>query len=231
MSVEIRRGTSRFVEREPGRLSRHAFSFGSVYDPERLRFGPMVCHDDHLLGDGRGFEAHRHSGLVIVTYVASGALAHTGDDGVTTVVQPGRLSVTRTGDGTTHSEIAAAPQTRFVQVWLADDAPPDAPTYAVSEAADWAEATEVVPGARLRVVDLASGGASTVELPRAAFVHAYVARGALLRNSLAEPLAEGDAFELADVPAEMPLEPLAAGVPTTLLIWEFDADRVPHPPA
>ena len=81
--VEIRRGSTRFVEREQGRLTRHSFSFGADYDPARLEFGPMVCHDDHLLGPGRGFDTHRHSGLEIVTYVVSGALRHTDSTGST----------------------------------------------------------------------------------------------------------------------------------------------------
>ena len=77
MRVEIRRGSTRFQEREPGRVTRHSFAFGSDYDPARLSFGPMVCHDDHLLGPGRGFETHRHSGLEIITYVVSGAQSGT----------------------------------------------------------------------------------------------------------------------------------------------------------
>ncbi len=86
----------------------------------------MVCHDDHLLGDGRGFETHRHADLAIVTWVVSGALAHTGPDGPVTV-EAGPVAVLRTGPGVEHSEVAAAPQTRFVQVWLAPGEPADLP--------------------------------------------------------------------------------------------------------
>src|SRR5689334_9158618 len=77
VTVEIRRGSARFVEREVGRVTHHSFSFGEHYDPERLAFGPLVCHDDHLLGSGRGFDTHHHSDLEIVTWVVSGALRHT----------------------------------------------------------------------------------------------------------------------------------------------------------
>ena len=59
VAVEIRRGTDRFVERQAGRLTAHAFSFGSSYDADHVRFGPMVCHDDHLLRVGEGFAAAR----------------------------------------------------------------------------------------------------------------------------------------------------------------------------
>lgn len=210
MSVEIRRGTDRFVEREPGRLTRHSLAFGDAYDADNLRFGPMVCHDDHLLGDGQGFDTHRHSGLVIVTYVVSGALAHTGPTGSVTVTA-GLLAVLRTGDGVEHSEVAAAPQTRFVQVWLTDPEPPAEASYDVVGPGP----IEPLPGAGLTVVSLADG--ETLTLPAAPLLHVYVARGALLRSSLAEPLREGDAFRFTDEPSRE----VTAGVDTTLLVWSF----------
>ena len=119
MTVEIRRGSTRFVEREAGRVTRHSFSFGAHYDPARLGFGPMVCHDDHLLGPGRGFDTHRHSGLEIVTYVVSGSLRHTDSTGATSVVPAGSVAVLSAGAGVEHSEVATDEgPCRFVQVWL-----------------------------------------------------------------------------------------------------------------
>lgn len=212
VTTEIRRGTDRLVDREPGRRTLHSFAFGSAYDPDNLRFGPMVCHDDHLLGEGKGFETHRHSGLVIVTYVVSGALTHTDPSGSLTV-HAGSVAVLRTGDGVEHSEVAAAPQTRFVQVWLADDAPPAESSYAVVDG----DVVEPLPGARLQVVHVAAGATGTI--PAAPLSHVYVARGALLRSSMAEPLQAGDAFRFTDAPD---LE-VVAGVDTELLVWTFAA--------
>ena len=65
------------MERERGRRTQHGFSFGAHYDPDWLSFGPIVCHDDHLLGAGKGFDEHPHSDLEIVTFVVSGSLRHT----------------------------------------------------------------------------------------------------------------------------------------------------------
>ena len=208
MVVGIRRGTDRFVERGDGRRTAHAFSFGADYDPDWVRFGPMVCHDDHLLRSGAGFAPHEHSGLVIVTWVVSGAVTHT-DDAGTVVLEPGRAGVLRTGAGVTHSEVAAAPQTRFVQVWLAAD-PTGDPSYEVVE-------PPVTPleGATFGVVQLDQG--ETLTVPSAARAHVFVARGALTRSSLAEPLHDGDAFLFTDEPSYE----LTAGVPTELLTWTF----------
>jgi len=208
MSVGIRRGTDRFVDRAPGRRTLHAFSFGATYDPDWTTFGPMVCHDDHLVANGLGFESHEHGGLVIVSYVVSGALAHT-DEGGSVTLSPGEVGVFRTGERATHSEVAAAPQTRFVQVWLTD---PDLGSTSYEVAGS---PVRPLPGAELSVVRLGDGESVTV--PAAPRVHVYVARGALLRSSLAEPLQEGDAFLFTDEPAYE----LVSGADTVLLVWTF----------
>ncbi|MAS55317.1 MAG: hypothetical protein CMJ44_11970 [Pimelobacter sp.] len=223
VSVEIRRASACFVERTEGRLSRHSLSFGDAYEPDNLRFGPMVCHDDHLLGNGRGFETHRHSDLVIVSWVVSGELTHTDSSGTSHAVAPGQVAVLTTGAGLEHSEVASAPQTRFVQVWLTppDDGAAPEPSYDVStpplQTGTLVRVAEPVPGAVLSVARLDEG--DTVTIPGGAFVHAYLSRGALLRSSLAEPLEEGDAFRFVDEGSHE----VTAAVPSELLVWTFDA--------
>lgn len=217
VSVAIRRGTDRFVDRSPGRLTAHAFSFGSHYDADHVRFGPMVCHDDHLLRMGEGFPPHDHAGLVIVSWVLSGALDHEGPSGPQRLA-PGQVAVLRTGAGVTHAEVAAAPQTRFVQVWL--DAPgSDEPSYDVATpdpaTGEVVRVAEPLPGAVFSVARLDANQALTV--PAAPLTHVFVGRGALLRSSLAEPLQDGDAFLFTDEPAHE----VVAGVPTELLVWQF----------
>ncbi len=222
VTVQIRRSSTRFPQREPGRLTQHSFSFGAAYDPDRLRLGPMVCHDDHLLSQGSGFPSHRHSGLEIVTWVVSGALEHSDATG-STVLRPGSVAVLSTGAGVEHAEIAAAPQTRFIQVWLT--APDDAaaePSYRVTPVAaapgsGLVTAARPRPDAAFAVARLRAG--ESVTLPAGALQHVFVATGALGRSSLAEPLAAGDAFVFTDEPEHT----LTATVPAELLVWSFDA--------
>ena len=220
VAVEIRRGSARFLERAPGRATHHSLSFGPRLDPERVRFGPMVCHDDHWLADGAGFEAHRHSGLEIVTWVVTGALRHTGPTGEV-VVPAGHVAVLSTGDGVEHAEVAAAPRTRFVQVWLTSDRAGE-PSYEVREpdlsGGALVPVAEPLPGAHFSVARLPIG--ASVELPAAPRLHAFLASGALTRFSLAEPLSAGDAFEAVDHPGG---GTITAAVPSELLLWTFDA--------
>jgi redox-sensitive bicupin YhaK (pirin superfamily) len=214
MSVDIRRGSDRFVDRAQGRRTLHALSFGEHYDPDHVSFGPMVCHDDHLLAEGQGFDDHSHSDLVIVSYVVSGAVRHTdttGTTGASTLLSPGEIGVLRTGANVVHSEVAAAPQTRFVQVWLTDPGPGGEASYEVVTTPP----VTPIPGATFTALRLEAG--ETFTTPLARLVHVYVARGALLRSSLAEPLHDGDAFLFTDEPSHE----LTSGAETDLLVWSF----------
>jgi len=234
VTVEIRRASQGYLTRERGLRTRHAFSFGGHYDPDNTGFGPMVCHDDHLVGSGLGFPDHPHAGVEIVTWVLEGALVHTDSTGASATIPPGTVQVQATGSGIVHSERASETgPARFVQAWLAPGAGAadgaDEPSYVttavdlsggglvpVASAHDPAAAVRLrTPNATFSVARL--GGGETLTLPADPLQHVYVTRGALLRSSLAEPLADGDSFRITDQPG---LE-LTAGVPTELLVWTF----------
>ena len=221
MSVEIRRSSTRFTTRAAGRQTRHAFSFGEHYDPERTGFGAMVCHDDHHLRGGTGFETHRHAGIEILTWVVSGALHPRDSLGTDTVLRAGEAALLSAGAGVEHSEIAVegAGPTRFVQVWLGADDPDAEPRYerAVPDLGSGALVDSGlrpgVEGARLLVGRVPAH--RPVALPHAPRLHCYLARGALLRSSLAEPLEAGDAFCFTDEPAHE----VTPAVDSELLVW------------
>jgi len=212
----------RFVTREPGRQTRHSFSFGSSYDPDRVSFGPMVALNDDLLAAGSGYDAHDHADIVLVTWVVSGALTHEDDSGAAT--QPaGELAVTRAGTGITHSERAGDVATRFVQAWLRPgefgrepSRRTTTPDLSKGDLVVVADETDLgVPGATHRIAALPAGAMVTV--PEAPLRYVFVATGALARSSLAEPLSAGDAFEITGDHEVS----LTAAVPTHVLAWGF----------
>jgi len=236
VTVHIRRSSARFVEREPGRRTQHAFSFGAHYDPEWLSFGPMVCHDDHLLGSGNGFEDHPHSDLEIVTYVVSGTLLHEDSVGTSAALGAGEVAVLSAGSGVRHREVASdAGAARFVQVWLRPDEVGAAPVYARASSAAAVPGGGLVPiagtgsevevgvaGASYGVARLAAN--EKLILPVAPRLHVYVVSGALARSSLAAPLESGDAFCFVDEPHHQ----VTAGAPTELLVWSFAGSSSPE---
>jgi redox-sensitive bicupin YhaK (pirin superfamily) len=213
----------RFSTRETGRQTRHSFSFGSSYDPDRVAFGPLIALNDELLGTGTGYDAHDHADVVLVTWVVSGALAHEDDSGCVTQFA-GELAITRAGSGITHSERAADGVTRFVQAWLRPAEPGGDPSRRTTRPDLGAGDLVVVagpddlgiPGATLRMGDLPGG--ATIRVPDAPARYVFVVTGALTRSSLAEPLAAGDAFEITGDHEVA----VTAAVPTHLLVWSFD---------
>ncbi|HEU5036731.1 MAG TPA: pirin family protein [Nocardioides sp.] len=225
MSVEIRRGTERYLTRGEGYFTRHSFAFGSHYDPENVAFGPLVCHDDHRLKAGAGFTEHPHRDVEIVTWVLSGSLRHEDSAGHTGVVRPGQVQVLSAGSGVTHSEIAGPEgQVRFVQAWLSPEETGTPPAYSITPVAltpgELSPVTTVGTRARLLVARLAEG--DTVRLPDEPLQHVFVASGALTRSSLAQPLSDGDAFRITrpdDEPG--PGLEVTAAVPTELMVWAF----------
>jgi quercetin 2,3-dioxygenase len=233
MSVEVRRGSGRFVTRGEGRTTRHSFSFGDHYDAENVGFGPMVGHDDHLLRGGAGFADHPHRDLEIVSWVLSGAVVHTASVGPPTTVGAGQVQVLSAGSGVLHSEIAepGSGPTRFVQAWVRPDQPGAAPSYSSASVREAVAAGGLVPvvsghdGAAVARIGTASAtlhaavldAGESVTLPDDPLQHVFVATGSLARSSLAEPLSAGDAFRISDRPGLS----LTAASPTELLVWSF----------
>jgi redox-sensitive bicupin YhaK (pirin superfamily) len=219
VSVEIRRGTNRFISRDVGIFTRHSFSFAEHYDPDNLRFGRLVCHDDHRLAARAGFGDHPHRDLDIVTWVISGSLVHSDSAGHDGVVRPGSVQMLSAGSGVTHSEFAGPEgPARFVQAWLTPIESGLPPHYSITP-------VDLQPGAltvavelgdaTLRVARLDAG--ESVRLPDDRLQHVFVVGGALARSSLAEPVADGDAFRITDQPGLA----LTAAVPTELVVWTF----------
>lgn len=220
MTLDIRRGTSRFETRESGILTRHGFSFGRHYHPGNVDFGPLTCHDDHELAPGHGFAAHPHHDVEIVTWVLGGSLVHDG----TSTLTPGQVAVQSAGTGITHSEVAGDAGCRFVQAWLRPDSPGGTPARAVADvelepgrltglAGAGGPLPVGVAGAALAGVRLEEG--SAVRLPDAPRLHVFVATGSV--RVADQALGEGDALRLTDEPAPL----LGAGAAAELLVWSL----------
>lgn len=100
--------------------SRLSFSFGEYYDPNNTDFGVMrVCNDD-VVEPGRGFGAHPHSDMEIVTIVLEGAVQHSDNLGNSEITSAGEVQRMSAGTGIVHAEFNASKTepTRFLQLWF-----------------------------------------------------------------------------------------------------------------
>jgi redox-sensitive bicupin YhaK (pirin superfamily) len=218
--MTVRRAADRFHTVGDGVESWHSFSFGAHYDPDNVRFGALVAHNDERLAPGAGFDEHPHRDLEIVTWVLSGTIEHhdTGS-GRRALLGAGHAGHLTTGVRVEHTERDArrldavdAEPARFVQIWLTADADrPRDPAYQSADLNPLLAAGGLVTvaasdgptplpidqeGVLVAAARLAPG--ERVELPEAQRLHAFVATGALGVPDLAR-LEAGDALRAHDV--------------------------------
>ncbi|MFS3128384.1 pirin family protein [Nocardioides sp. Bht2] len=227
----ILRSGQRTAEQVEGRQTRHSFSFGSAYDPDNLRFGLLVCHNDDLIAPGYGYDEHPHSHLEVVTWVLEGALSHRDSRGNTGELLAGQAQVMSAGDGLRHSETVdpAAGTTRFIQAWVLPDEPGGEPRYSTGSFALDASWTPVAAGtghdaaARLRAGGATlwaarPGAGELLTVPSTPFAHLFVASGTarLSHDGGTVDLDAGDAVRFRDEQAEV-----VTATASELLLWTF----------
>jgi quercetin 2,3-dioxygenase len=241
-SVSVLKAADRFESVGDGVQTSHCFSFGEHYDPANTSFGPLVAFNDTVLRPGAGFASHRHAGVEIVTWVLDGTLHHEDSTGHRGDIRPGVVQRLSAGAGVVHTETSAPDPaaasdsgTRFVQMWLRPDGPGGSPDYAQApvDPATLESGLVVVASGRPRdrgtpAVQIRCSGAALhvgrltpgqpVQLPSAALVFAYVARGAVAMST-GRPLGAGDSARLTGAPEVGGLRALE---PAEVLVWEMD---------
>ncbi|WP_415950574.1 pirin family protein [Streptomyces sp. KLOTTS4A1] len=218
--MDVRRSGDRYRGGEPadGIESLHAFSFGPHYDPDNLRFGPVIACNEERLAPGAGFEEHTHSHTELVTWVVEGTLTHRDSTGHESAVHAGDLQRLSAGGGVRHVERndGTSPLV-FVQMWLAPTAAGGAPSYEIVRGiADSTPYAVPAAGALLHIRRLRP--TERAALPEASFVYVHVVRGEVTLGDT--ELSAGDSARLT---AEASLEVVAIRGPAEVLVWEFAA--------
>lgn len=111
--------------------SHHTFSFANYYDPEHSGFRALRVINDDTVAPGRGFGAHAHRDMEILSYVLEGKLAHKDSMGHVEVLGPNEIQKMSAGSGVIHSEFNGSETERvhFLQIWIESNRKGTAPSY------------------------------------------------------------------------------------------------------
>jgi redox-sensitive bicupin YhaK (pirin superfamily) len=129
--MNIRKSQDRGIGRHGWLTTRHTFSFAKYYDPAHMGFRSLRVINEDTVAPGKGFGAHRHDNMEIVSIVMEGALAHKDSSGGEGVLRRGEVQRMSAGTGVVHSEFNASQSepVHFFQIWILPAVEDIAPGY------------------------------------------------------------------------------------------------------
>jgi quercetin 2,3-dioxygenase len=111
--------------------SKHSFSFGHHYDPNRMGYRNLRVINDDIVAPASGFPMHGHADMEIVTYILDGSLEHKDSIGTGSVIRPGDAQRMSAGTGIRHSEFnpSQGEGVHLLQIWIEPAQEGLAPSY------------------------------------------------------------------------------------------------------
>ena len=195
----------------------HTFSFASYHDPAHMGFRALRVINDDRVAAGKGFGAHAHRDMEIVSYVLEGRLAHKDSMGERHTIGPNTIQAMSAGTGIVHSEFNPSEDVpvHFLQIWIEPAMEDVEPSYqqisfepaekrgrlrllAGPHPGDTEAAAVIHQDARIYVAELTTGEILRQPMAAGRFGWVQVARGEVMLNG--QKLAEGDGAAVSDEP-------------------------------
>jgi redox-sensitive bicupin YhaK (pirin superfamily) len=191
----------------------HTFSFDQYYDPRFMSFRSLRVINEDTVAPGRGFPAHGHRDMEIITYVLEGSLEHKDSMGTGSVILPGDVQKMSAGTGVRHSEAnpSDSEAVHLLQIWIVPDATGIKPDYQQKRFEDEEKrgrlrlvaspdgsdgSISIHQDARLYAALLDPSEQVTHELKPNRYAWVQVARGAVEVNG--QPLNQGDGAAISE---------------------------------
>ncbi|HXP85946.1 MAG TPA: pirin family protein [Bryobacteraceae bacterium] len=213
--ITIRRSAERGHADQGWLNSYYTFSFASYYDPAHMGFRALRVINEDRIAPGRGFGAHAHRDMEIMTYVLEGSLTHRDSMGEIQTFGANTIQVMSAGTGVIHSEFngSEGEPGHFLQIWIEPAVLDVEPSYqqisfdpqekrgrfrllAAPAGSDHGEAAEIHQDASVYAAELGSGENLNRTLAPGRHAWVQVARGNVTVNG--EALGEGDAAAAGD---------------------------------
>jgi redox-sensitive bicupin YhaK (pirin superfamily) len=195
--------------------SYYTFTFAGYKDPAHMGFRALRVINEDRIAPGRGFGAHAHRDMEILTYVLDGGLAHRDSMGEVHTFGPNTIQAMSAGTGVIHSEFNASAQEpgHFLQIWIEPAVTDVEPSYqqisydpiqkhgrfrllAAPRETGHAEAAAIHQDAFLSAAELGAGENLRQKLAPGRHAWVQVARGSVSING--EHLAQGDGAAVSD---------------------------------
>lgn len=118
--ITLRKSKDRGTGRHGWLTSHHTFSFANYYDEKHMGFRDLRVINEDTVEAGRGFGAHQHDNMEIISIVMEGALAHRDSTGGEGVLRRGEVQRMSAGTGVVHSEFngSETEPVHFFQIWI-----------------------------------------------------------------------------------------------------------------
>ncbi len=109
----------------------HTFSFANYFDPKHMGFRSLRVLNDDRIAPSRGFGAHAHRDMEIITYMLEGKLAHKDNMGQARTLTTNMIQAMSAGTGVIHSEFngSASEPCHLLQIWIEPSVQDVKPAY------------------------------------------------------------------------------------------------------
>jgi len=120
MKKNIQRADERGKTDQGWLKANFSFSFSRYYNPDRVSFGKLVVLNDDTIAPGKGFGAHPHENMEVISIPTYGELTHKDNTGSEEVIFSNQIQVMSAGSGITHSEYnhSKSQEAKLFQIWI-----------------------------------------------------------------------------------------------------------------